>query len=68
MIAGKPEAFPQRVICIQSRIHDLGKKQGWTCPGWSAGLNSKWLPGAIDKTSPDTLGKSIWLSAIALVP
>lgn len=68
MVIGKPKAVPQHVICIQSRIHYLWKKQGWTCPEWTSGLNSRWLPGTINKTIPDTLGKSIWLSAVALVP
>lgn len=45
-----------------------GKKQGWACSGWTAGLNSRWLPGTVNKIIPDTLGKSIWSSAVALVP
>lgn len=36
-------------------------------PVWAAWLNSRWLPGAVKKNIPDSLGKSIWLSAVASV-
>lgn len=46
----------------------FGKNKAGLAPVWAVGLNSRWLPGTIKKTIPDTLGKSIWLSAVASVP
>lgn len=69
MVTGKPKVFPQHVICIQSRIHDFWKKTRLDLPQYGLlDLNSRWLPGTIKKPIPDTLGKSVLLSAIASGP